>query len=79
MSEIKLDKNNPYFLIENIRTVAEKHWEYPGKLIEKLMLTVGEDEDERELINTMIFLKFLYIEPFVHGYKHRLEEEGIIK
>jgi hypothetical protein len=78
MNEEELASNDEKLRV--IRLVAEKHWEYTKSIIEKTFRYAKvRDYTEEEIQFLLDLLHTLYVEPFVHGYKHRLEEEGIIK
>lgn len=48
----------------NVRQLAISHFDYIGRVLE----AHGEDE------NTIDKIRFHYIEAFVHGYKHSMED-----
>jgi len=78
MSKAKELQSNDQKLID-IRLTAEKHWEYT-KLILQKAIEITEPPVEPDFLDRLIEMcHVIYVEPFVHGYKHRLEEEGIIK
>lgn len=72
--ESELESNDQKLI--DIRLTAEKHWEYTKKVIEKSLLISMNKEDVKKLLK---ICHIIYTEPFIHGYKHRLEEEGLIK
>jgi len=52
---------------DDIRIKAEEHW----KFIEGLLVACGRFDTEEEL-NAV---KYLYVESFLHGFKHGIEEK----
>jgi hypothetical protein len=65
--------------LHDIRLVAEKHWEYTKLILQKAIEITEPPVDPDFLDRLLEAFHVVYVEPFVHGYKHRLEEEGIIK
>jgi len=51
---------------QEAKKLAEEHWDYVERLIELMI------ENEMEL------LKFHYVEAFIHGYKHGVEDSAWI-
>jgi len=74
MSKAKELKSNDQKLLD-IRLVAEKHWLYTEGLIKTSLEAVGDQFTK----GSLEMMHYLYVEAFIHGYKHRLEEDGIIK
>lgn len=64
----------------NIRESAELHWKYTEELIRKSItasIVFKSKENWQNIINNSQILElceFLYIEAFIHGYKHKCEE-----
>ena len=58
-----------------VRDLALAHWKYTELVISKsLDCAIPKNILRRIKIYIMELCKFLYIEAFVHGYKHRDEE-----
>ena len=53
----------------DIRKIAETHWEF----IEGLLVACNKFDTEEEL-NAV---KYLYIESFIHGWKHAVEQAKV--
>ena len=57
---------------QDVRKTAEKHWEYTKGLIEKSVESLNIVNVHSPLTELH---HYLYIEAFIHGYKHR-EDDG---
>lgn len=79
MKDIQDDIRSNFKKLQDIRLIAELHWDYTKLIIEKTLRLIEPPLEEDFIERFMDFAKTLYIEPFIHGYKHRLDEEGLIK
>lgn len=76
---MQVDIRSNFKKLQDIRLVTELHWDYTKLIIEKTLRLTEPPLTEEFLEHFLDLCKTLYIEPFIHGYKHRLDEEGLIK
>ena len=58
----------------NPREDAEKHWVYTEGIVRKTIEMFSEYADDDKIEPFIAMCKYIYIEVFVHGFKHHKEE-----
>jgi len=57
----------------DVRKTAELHWNYTKGIIERVMKLCAVD-DSFQIEEFIEMCHYIYVEVFIHGYKHRVGE-----